>query len=133
MVTYVTSEEIIGIVISLLQTVNVPKYPRTKPSLAQPTEYITVNTLGLNANTMQKCRVNVNYHVKDINMGSTLGVVPDMAKLDAGSKAVLALLTKVTSSNYMIDHEGSELIPEMNQSEHYSNLKFSFKYINQNG
>lgn len=128
MVTYITSEAIIGLVIGKLSSLTIPKYPRSKPTVVKPAEYVVVNTLGLNANVMQTVRVNVNYHVKD--MSTSYGLVPDMAKINTGAQAVIALLGKVTESNYLIDFEGEELIPEPDLSEHYSNIKFSFKYIN---
>lgn len=130
MVNYKTSDAIVSIVYGLLGSITVPKYKNNKPTLASPLEYVVINALPVDANVMQKCRVNVNYHVKDINGGTGVGLVPDLVKIDAGSLAVLTILEKVTSTNYLIDFEGQETIPEENLGEHYSNLKFYFKYIN---
>jgi hypothetical protein len=125
---YKTSEHIITVVYGLLSSINKPKYKGSKPSLKDDAEYIVINTLGVNAMTMQNVRVNVNYHVKDIS--GAMGYAPDFVKLAAGSLAVLTILEKVTGSDYMIDFEGQEIIPEYGKEEHYSNLKFSFKQIN---
>jgi hypothetical protein len=123
--TYKTSNQIIDIVITLLASIAVPKYPKTKPDALQPSEYIVVNTLGVDSELMQVCHVNVNYHVKDITPGT-----PDNAKIKAGEALVMAILTKVTASSYMIDFEGQHDEREPNQNEHYSNLKFRFLQIN---
>jgi hypothetical protein len=123
--TYKTSNQIIDTVITLLASITVPKYPKTKPDALQPSEYIVVNTLGIDADTMQVCHVNVNYHVKDITPGT-----PDNAKIKAGEALVMAILNKVTATSYMIDFEGQYDEREPNQNEHFSNLKFKFLQIN---
>lgn len=125
MATYKTSTQIIDTVISLLASITVPKYPKTKPDALQPSEYIVVNTLGIDADLMQVCHVNVNYHVKDITQGT-----PDNAKIKAGEALVMAILNKVTATSYMIDFEGQYDEREPNQNEHLSNLKFKFLQIN---
>lgn len=131
MAEFKSSDYVIGVVYGLLSSITKPKYKNSKPTLAQPAEYIVINTLGINADTMQKCRVNVNYHVKDLNGGTGVGYVSDDTKLEAGTNAVKALLQKVSSSDYWIDFEGQETIYEETLNEHYSNIKFSFKQINQ--
>lgn len=130
MSTYKTTDYIIDVIYSLLGSINKPKYRKTKPSKASDVEYIVINSLPINANVLQKCYVNVNYHVKDIDMGAGVGFVPDETKLEAGSVSVLAILKKVTTTSFMIDFEGQETIREEQLNEHYSNLRFSFKNIN---
>ena len=118
--------EIIDIVHGLLASISVPKYKKVKPTTpVNPAEYIVINSLPVPANVMQKVYVNVNYHVKDLASG-----VPDKAKLVAGSTAVLNLLQKVSTTSYLIDFEGQATYPEQGQSEHFSNMRFSIKYIN---
>lgn len=130
MAEYKSSDYIIGIVYSLLSAITVPKYRNNKPTQAQPSEYIVINTLGIDANVMQKCRVNVNYHVKDLNAGTGVGFVINDTKLEAGTNLVKSILQKVSTSSYLIDFEGQETFYEEALDEHYSNLKFSFKQIN---
>ena len=128
MAEYKLTTEIVPIVNGLLASIDVPKYPHTRKPVKVPDEYIVINSLPINAETMQFCYVNVNYYCKDIDGGKGVGNVPDSIKLNAGAKLVLAALKKVTSGNYLIDFEKSEVIPE--GTEHYVNLQFSFKYIN---
>jgi len=130
MSNYKTTDFIIDSVYSLLGSITVPKYRKTKPSKSTAVEYIVINSLPINANVMQKCYVNVNYHVKDIDGGSGVGLTPDDTKLAAGSLLVLNILEKVTTTAYLIDFEGQEVIREEQLGEHYSNLRFSFKNIN---
>jgi hypothetical protein len=122
---YQTTDYVIGIVYLLLNSISKPKYLKSKPSNSTAAEYVVINSLPINANVMQKCYVNVNYHVKDIAVGT-----PDSAKIEAGSKAVLAILKEVTTTAYLIDFESQETIREEQLGEHYSNLRFSFKNIN---
>jgi hypothetical protein len=122
---YKTTDYIIGIVYSLLGSITKPKYLKTKPTNAVAAEYVVINSLPINANVMQKCYVNVNYHVKDITAGT-----PDITKLEAGSALVLTALKEVSTTAYLIDFESQETIREEGLGEHYSNLRFSFKNIN---
>ena len=127
---YKTTDFIIDIVYSLLGSITVPKYRKTKPTKSTAGEYVIINSLPINANVMQKCYVNVNYHVKDIDGGTSTGLTPDDTKLAAGTALVLAALKKVTTTAYLIDFESQETIREEQIGEHYSNLRFSFKNIN---
>jgi len=125
MATFKTGSQIIDTVMGLLVSISVPKYPHTKPDNLQPPEYIVVNTLGIDANVMQICHVNVNYHVKDIIPGA-----PDTSKIKAGESSVMDILKQANGTGYLIDFEGQYDEREPGQNEHYSNLKFSFKQIN---
>lgn len=130
MADYVTTDYIIGIVASLLSSLSVPRYLKSAPDFAAlrqeaPEAYVVINSLPINANVMQKCHVNVNYHVKDKIEG-----VADSATIESGSTAVMAILKSVTTTAYLIDFESQETIREPERGEHYSNLRFSFKYIN---
>lgn len=127
MAEYKTTDFIIGIVRGLLGSLTVPKYLITSPADLSSTvkEYIVINALPVNADVMQKCYVNVNYHVKDIGTGK-----PDSAKIQVGSNLVLSILKRVTATIFLIDFESQETIPEEGRGEHYSNLRFSFKYVN---
>jgi hypothetical protein len=130
MSTFQTTDYIIGIVYTLLGSITKPKYLKTKPSKSTATEYVVINSLPINANVMQKCYVNVNYHVKDKDQGAGVGFVPDTAKLETGSALILAALKQVSTTSYLIDFESQETIREESLGEHYSNLRFSFKNIN---
>ena len=130
MADYNTTDSVIDIVYSLLGSITVPKYRKTKPSKSTATEYVIINSLPINGQTLQRCYVNVNYHVKDIDGGSGIGFIPDDTKLSAGTALILAALKQVSATLYFIDFEGQETIREAQFNEHYSNLRFSFKNIN---
>ena len=130
MADYKTTDYVIDVVYSLLGSITVPKYRKTKPTKSTASEYVVINSLPINANVMQKCYVNVNYHVKDIDGGPTVGFVPNDTRLSAGTALILAALKEVTGTNYLVDFESQETIPESQFNEHYSNLRFSFKNIN---
>jgi hypothetical protein len=121
----ITTDYIIGITRGLLGAITVPKYLNTKPTNVIVSEYVVINSLPVNSDVMQRCYVNVNYHVKDIASG-----VPDITKLESGSNAILSILQKVSTTAYLIDFESQETIREEQFGEHYSNLRFSFKNIN---
>lgn len=127
MASYKTTDEIIKIVEGLLTTISKPKYLKTAPQDLSPaiSEYVVINSLPINANVMQKCYVNVNYHVKDIGPGKY-----DYAKLASASQTILSSLEGKTASSYLIDFESQETIGEADRHEHYTNMRFSFKYIN---
>jgi hypothetical protein len=120
-----TSDYCIGVIYSLLGSITKPKYRNSKPDDTNVPEYIVINSLPINAGVLQKVYINVNYHVKDIAPGK-----PDITKLEAGSNAVLAILTQVSTTAYLVDFESQETFREEQFGEHYSNLRFSFKNIN---
>jgi hypothetical protein len=129
MTSYKTTDYAIGVVYGLLSSITVPKYRQTKPtpkaSDAVIPEYVVINALPINMDVMQKCIVNVNYHVKDIAPG-----VKDTTKIEAGSAAVMAILNEVLTATYQIDIESQETFREEKLGEHFSNMRFSFKLIN---
>jgi hypothetical protein len=128
--SYQTTDFVIDTVFSLLGSITKPKYRKTKPSKSTASEYVVINSLPINSQTLQKCYFNVNYHVKDIDGGTNIGFIPDETKLKAGSVLVMTALEKVSMTSYFIDFEGQETIREEQLNEHYSNLRFSFKQIN---
>lgn len=128
MANYKLTPEIASIVYGLLSSITKPKYLFTRPPLCTDAEYVVVNSLPMDADQMQRCYVNVNYYCKDIDGGTGIGLVPDITKLDTGSKLILAILKKVSTTSYLIDFESSELIKL--EKEHLIGLRFSFKYIN---
>jgi hypothetical protein len=128
--SYQTTDFVVDIVYSLLGSITKPKYRKTKPSNSTAPEYVVINALPINAQTLQRCYVNVNYHVKDIDGGPSIGLIPDEAKLKAGAALVLTALEKVSTTSYLIDFESQETIREEGLGEHYSNMRFSFKNIN---
>ncbi len=130
MADYKTTEYIVGIVYGLLSSITVPKYRHTKPTKANDAEYIVINSLPIDANVMQKCYFNINYHVKDIKDPAGPSGIADETKLQAGAEVIMAILKSVTSITYLIDFERQEVIREAALEEHYSNLRFSFKNIN---
>ncbi|OPZ49356.1 MAG: hypothetical protein BWY95_00149 [Bacteroidetes bacterium ADurb.BinA104] len=125
MADFHSTEQIIGTVRMLLGSLTEPKYLLRKPTKAADPAYIVINSLPINADVMQKCIVNVNYHVKDMGLG-----IPDLAKLEAGTTAILDILQKVTTSGFLMDFESQEIFPETALSEHFSNIRFSVKQIN---
>lgn len=125
MANFKTTDYIVGIVYGLLSSITKPKYLFTKPSASVAVEYVVINSLPINSDVMQKCYVNVNYHVKDIAEG-----IPDLVKLSAGSTLVMTALKAVSTTGYLIDFESQEVIREDSLGEHYTNLRFSVKFIN---
>lgn len=126
MANYKSGREIVDIVYGLLGplSASTPVFKYTKPPLVL-NEYIVVNALPVNAAVLQKCYINVNYHVKDIEDGK-----PNDIRLRAGFSAVMNILEKVSATNYLIDFESTEEFEEAALKEHFVNMRFSVKYFN---
>lgn len=105
--------------------ITTPLYKLNKPSKKSHTEYIVLNALPIGPGTLQKCYVNVNYHVKDLSSG-----MPDMATLEAGTAALMAELEIANVAGILIDFEQQEYFREDSLGEHYSNIRLSVKIIN---
>lgn len=102
-----------------------PTYKLTKPSKKSHAEYIVLNALPIGPGVLQKCYVNVNYHVKDLSSG-----MPDLAKLEAGTTTLMTFLEEVTETAILIDFESQEYFREEALGEHYSNIRLSVKILN---
>lgn len=117
-----TIDYVVKEVIKLLASVNVPKYPHSRPATV-PDEYFVVNAFTTGSGAMQAFVLNVNYHVKNLSGG-----VPDNAKLDSRTQAVLDILENYGTLTLLIDFDTQETTPE--NDEHISNIRFSLKTIN---
>lgn len=117
------SDYVVGRVMTLLSSINVTKYKHTRPSSAAPDQFIVVNAFSTGSGIMQKFVLNVNYHKKNL-----AGGVPDNLKLQSNSQAILDILEEYESADMLIEFETQETVSE--NDEHYSNLRFSLKMIN---
>jgi len=119
------SDYIVGRVLTLLSSINVTKYKHTRPASGTPDQFIVVNAFSTSSGIMQKFVLNVNYHKKNLSGG-----VPDNLKLQSNSQAILDILEEYESADMLIEFETQETVPESQFDEHYSNLRFSLKMIN---
>lgn len=119
------SDYIVGRVLTLLSSINVMKYKHTRPASGTPDQFIVVNAFSTGSGIMQKFVLNVNYHKKNLSGG-----VPDNLKLQSSSQAILDILEEYESADMLIEIESQEIVPEPQFDEHYSNLRFSLKMIN---
>lgn len=102
----------------------IPVYKYEKPTEKNDTEYIVINSLPINADVMQKCRVNVNYHIKDKKPG-----ILNEEKLVSGTAAIMAVI-EVAEKGWIVEFESQEYHSEPQLNEHYSNIRLSVKIIN---
>lgn len=102
----------------------IPVYKYENPTGKTDTEYIVINSLPINADVMQKCRINVNYHVKD----KTPGILNE-EKLVSATAAIMAVI-EVAEKGWIIEFESQEYHSEPQLNEHYSNIRLSVKIIN---
>jgi len=122
-----TTEYAVGYVHGILtglNAVDVPVYAWAKPTQSKETEYIVINSLPISAGVLQRTRVNVNYYTQDIFEG-----VPNMAKLQPMTAALMELLEEISETGIMIDFETQEYIREK-AGMHYSNIRLFIKIIN---
>lgn len=121
-----TTDFAINKIYSLLSgAVIVPVHKLTKPTKEADPEYIVVNALPISEGVLQKCHVNVNYHVKDKAPG-----IPDVEKLESGTATLMNILQTVSETGILIDFESQEYHRESPLNEHYSNIRLSVKIIN---
>lgn len=120
-----TTDEIVIRVIGLLETVDKPKYPHDRPVKNAPQQFIVVNGFCTVPGIMQKFVVNVNCHARNIT-----GNI-DRVALNQMSQSVLEILEEYDSPNDLIvEFDAQETFSEAQFDEHYSNLRFIVKSIN---
>lgn len=105
--------------------ITTPVYKLTKPTKKKDSGYIVLNALPITPGVMQKCYVNVNYHVKDLSPG-----MADTSALQTGTIALMSLLENVPAKGIIIEFESQQYYSESQLEEHYSNIKLSVKIIN---
>ena len=122
----VTVDSIVIRVIGLLSSLTEAKYPHNRPTKNAPAKFIVVNGFCIVPGIMQKFVVNVNCHARNIAEGNI-----DRVTLDAMSVAVLNVLEEYDSpGELIIEFDTQEIFQEPNVDEHYSNLRFIVKSIN---
>jgi hypothetical protein len=90
-----------------------------------PNEFFVVNALPISAGVMQSCRVNVNFHVKDLANG-----IPDTTRMEEVTGWLTDLMEEVDGTLMMIDFESQEYHREQQLNMHYSNVRLNVKLIN---
>lgn len=120
-----TTDEIVIRVIELLSLLSETKYPHNRPVKNAPAKFIVVNGFCTVPGIMQKFVINVNCHARNID-----GNI-DRLTLDEMSVAVLDILEEYDlPGELIIEFDAQEIFQEPQFDEHYSNLRFIVKSIN---
>ena len=111
----------------LLDSIDMKKYlfKRDTKDTSNDEQFIIINVLPMNADVMQRCYVNVNYHCKNIVSG-----VPDAELMATAFTTINNLLEGYSDSTCMIDLDRHEIFVEDSLNYSFYNLRYSFKYIN---
>lgn len=122
-----TTDTAINRVFSIIKAsaITLPVYKLGKPTDVKHPEYIVINALPISDGVMQKCRVNVNYHVKNLKPG-----MPDLAKLETVTASLMSLLKENSAQRILIDFESQEYFREDELEEYYSNIRLYIKIVN---
>jgi len=100
-------------------------YKLRKPTKSSHTNYVVINSLPISSGVLQKCYVNVNYHVKDLISG-----LADMKTLRTGTDLLMTNLQLYQEKGMIIEFENQQYFSESQLDEHYSNIRLSVKIIN---
>ena len=111
----------------LLDSIDMKKYlfKRDTKDTSNDEQFIIINVLPMNADVMQRCYVNVNYHCKNIVSG-----VPDAELMAIAFTTINNLLDAYSDSTCMIDLDRHEIFVEDSLNYSFYNLRYSFKFIN---
>lgn len=111
----------------LLDSIDMKKYlfKRDTKDTSNDEQFIIINVLPMNADVMQRCYVNVNYHCKNIVSG-----VPDAELMATAFTTINNLLDGYSDDDCMIDLDRHEIFVEDSINYSFYNLRYSFKYIN---
>jgi hypothetical protein len=91
-------------------------------------EDIVINSLPMSGRGMQRCTVNVNIHVPDVEAKHVF--VPDNSRFNALLTVAVSLLENFNGSDYTawLDMQ-SNPIEQTDIKEHYVNLRIEFKFL----
>jgi len=105
------------------------KYKYSVPGNCKEPDYIVVNSLPINEGVLQRCIVNVNIHVKDLEKGK-----PDTTRLEAYAKNALGVIRDHESSGQLfisLNVENHNIMREEALGEHYSNIRVLVILLNE--
>ncbi len=91
-----------------------------------PDEYIVINTLPIGSGIIQKCIVNVNIHIKDIEPGKA-----DTVRLDQLTEIVVNHFEEAVSENIYMYYQQQKTFAESALKKHYSNIRIEVIMLNE--
>ena len=111
----------------LLDAIDMKKYlfKRDTKDTNNDEQFIVINVLPMNADVMQRCYVNVNFHCKNIVSG-----VPDAELMATVFETINDLLDGYSDTTCLIDLDRHEIFVEDSLNYSFYNLRYSFKFIN---
>lgn len=111
----------------ILDSVNYKKYlfKRDTKDTSNEEPFIIINALPMNADVMQRCYVNVNFHCLNIVSG-----VPDAELMATVFDTINNLLDGYSDDTCLIDLDRHEIFVEDSLNYSFYNLRYSFNYIN---
>lgn len=124
-----TTLDIVNKVYVVLQTeghTNIHKH--TKPQGVRQDQYIVVNSLQADAEELQECNVNVNCHCVDIDSSRRIA---DDSSINTMASGVIGDLNNYYDTDIdvtMVFQSG--LIQEPDVPEHFINLRFIVRHVN---
>ena len=103
-------------------------HKHSKPLDTKQDEYIVINAVTTDAEQLQECQINVNYHCKDLD---EVKRIPDIVKLQIGTAALVAELDNYYDSTIDISLIfQSGVIQVEGLPEHFINMRFIVRNIN---
>lgn len=103
-------------------------YRYSKPVDKKDDVYIVINSLPVNNGILQKCFINVNVHVKDMNGKEGYA---DSNKLDYLSGIIADHFTDdVIDGNIIMQFKEQNTLPESELKSHYSNIRVKVFMLN---
>ena len=104
-------------------------YKLIKPA-GDESEYIVINSLPVSGDILQRCIVNVNIHVKDIQISSSTSA-PNTSRLKALANQFETLLLKNISNDAHIYLDGQGAEQDEATETNYINFRLMCNLINQ--
>lgn len=123
----ITAIEMIDKVFEALPT-QPTKYKITQPKVL-PSEFIVINSLTLQGRQRQRGVLNVNVHVKNLNIGSD-NSQPNTERLKELSRDVINTLNQTWVENKLIDINESGGIFREDNGYHFVNIKINYTKYN---
>lgn len=108
-------------------------YKGSRP-LNSESEDVTINSLPITADQLQKCIVNVNVFVPDLTVNTGAGETrePDFARLEVLEGIALSSLKEYQSLTHSFYVQQSTLFKDNESNSHYINIRVEFYAANLN-
>lgn len=119
--------------LTLARIGNTGKVFKITRALNSRNEDIVINALPISEGTLQRCYINVNVYVNNLNLtigGQQDNTLPNTVRLAQLTSAIISALEEVSADDHYYFVQQQTVIRDEQIGQHYSNIRLEFYFTN---